>query len=111
MYTRPLDICKKSTESPRSSCTPDTRYLNSRFKYNKEKKKREEEMDVIGEKRVTFNRGERKERNKLIYFQVYDEKFVLSTFFFKSVFSYAFAFLVKRDLCINFIILALNNIL
>lgn len=67
-------------------------------------------MNVIGEKRVTFNRGERKERNKLIYFQVY-EKFVLSTLFFKSVFSYAFAFLVKRDLCINFIILALNNIL
>lgn len=108
MYTRPLDICKKSTESPRSSCTPDTRYLNSRFKYNKEKKKGRRNERNRG---VTFNRGERKERNKLIYFQVYDEKFVLSTLFFKSVFSYAFAFLVKRDLCINFIILALNNIL
>lgn len=51
MYTRPLDIYKKSTESTRSSSLRTTRCLNRKFKYNK-KKKKEEEINVIGEKQV-----------------------------------------------------------
>lgn len=82
MYTRPLDIYKKSTESARSSCTfCTTRCLNRKFKYNKKRG---------GRRGNEFNRREASltelkdaERNKLIYFEVwYDGKFVLLTLFF-----------------------------
>lgn len=53
MYTRPLDIYKKSTESARSSSLRTTRCLNRKFKYNKKKKKRRGNKCNRGEASLT----------------------------------------------------------